>query len=105
MQYKTMVLELLQQRPRIHDRLRRQRMLLPTMEFYARELKDLHEGWKQHLAEARPGSDESQFASQALELALKELEDCLPGDSSSEAADQPSLDDFMTYLRDHTPPA
>jgi hypothetical protein len=104
MHYKTMVLELLQQRPRVHDRLRRQRLLLPTMELYARELKDLHEGWKQHLAETNPDSDESQTASQALELALKELEGCLPSDSSLEAADRPSLDDFMTYLRDHTPP-
>ena len=40
MQYKTIVLELLQQRPEIHDQLRSQRMLLPTMEHYASELKD-----------------------------------------------------------------
>jgi hypothetical protein len=105
MLYKTMVLELLQNRPAVHEKLRRQRMLLKAMEFYAGELKDLHEAGKQHLAETMPGSDQSQIASQALELALKELEGILPSDSSTEEADQPSLDDFMTYLRDRTPPA
>jgi hypothetical protein len=105
MQYKTMVLELLEQRPQMYERLRKQRMLLPTMEFYAGELKDLHEGWKQHLAETRPGSDPGQISSQALELALNELKGILPSDSSTEETDQPSLDDFVTYLRRHTPPA
>jgi hypothetical protein len=105
MRYKTMVLELLQQQPRLHNQLRRQKMLLPTMEFYAHELKDLHEGWKQHLAETMPDSDESQIAGQALELALKELEGILPGDSSPPAGDRPTLDDFMTFLSAHTPPA
>jgi hypothetical protein len=105
MLYKTMVLELLQNRPEVHEKLRRQRMLLKTMEFYASELKDLHEAWKQHLSETTPDSNQSQTASQALELALKELEGLLPSDSSTEEADQPSLEDFMTYLRDRTPPA
>ena len=105
MLYKTIVLELFQNRPQVHEKLRRQRMLLKAMEFYASELKDLHEAWKQHLSETTPDSDQSQIASQALELALKELEGILPSDSSTEEADQPSLDDFMTYLRDRTPPA
>jgi hypothetical protein len=105
MLYKTIVLELLQNRPAVHEKLRRQRMLLRTMEFYASELKDLHEAWKLHLSETTPESDQSQIGSQALELALKELEGLLPSDTSSEEADQPSLDDFMTYLRDRIPPA
>lgn len=105
MLYKTMVLELLQQRPQLHQRLRQEKMLLGTMEFYARELKALHEGWKHKLAETRPGSDPSQIASEALELALKELEGCLPSASSSEEAERPSLDDLMTFLRARTPPA
>jgi hypothetical protein len=105
MLYKTMVLELLEQRPEMYEQLRRQKMLLPTMDFYANELKGLHEGWKQHLAETRPASDESQIASQALDLALNELEVCLPGDSSPQDEDRPTLDDLMTFLRAHTPPA
>ena len=79
-------------------------MLLGTMEFYAHELKTLHEGSKRALSDTRPGCDESQIASEALELAL-ELEDSLPSDSSSEDEDRPSLDDVMTFLRRHTPPA
>ena len=39
MQYKTIVLELLQQRTEMHDQLRRERKLLPAMEQFARELK------------------------------------------------------------------
>ena len=39
MQYKTIVLELLQQRPQMHEQLRKDRKLLPALEFYAKELK------------------------------------------------------------------
>ena len=53
-------------------------MLLPAVERYARELKANHETWKERLSEVRPESDESQIASEALEFALKELEECLP---------------------------
>ncbi|MHB1422992.1 MAG: hypothetical protein ACYC3I_07320 [Gemmataceae bacterium] len=49
-----MVLELLQSRRPLHHKLRQEKTLLPTMEFYASELKDLHEAWKQHLSESRP---------------------------------------------------
>jgi hypothetical protein len=105
MLYKTMVLEILQDCPQLHRRLRQEKMLLKTMEFYASALKSLHEGWKARLAEIRPGSDPSQIASQALELALKDLQGSLPSASSSEDEDRPSLDDLMTYLRAHMPPA
>ena len=105
MLYKTIALELLQDRPQIQEKLRQQRMLLPAMEYYAGELKALHEAWKEHLAETNPEGDESQIASQAMELALKELEAILPSASSSEDEDRQSLDDFMTYLKEQrTPP-
>ena len=39
MMYKTIVLEILQQRPEMHERLRKERKLLPAMELYAQELK------------------------------------------------------------------
>ena len=51
MQYKTIILELLQQRPEIHEQLRKDRKLLPAMEFYARELKTSHEAWKETLSQ------------------------------------------------------
>jgi hypothetical protein len=106
MLYKTIVLELLQSRPQIHEKLRQERMLLPAMEYYASELKTLHQAWKEHLSWAKPECDPSQIASQAMELALKELEAILPSASSSVNEDRPPLDDFMTYLREQgTPPA
>lgn len=103
MHYKTIALELLEQRPQLYEQLRRQRMLLRTIEFYAIKLKNLHEGWKERLAEANPGSDGSQIAGEALEMALKELEDGLPSVSCSEEAERPSPGEFLTVLPDHTP--
>jgi len=106
MQYKTMVLELIQARPEMHDRLRKERMLLATMERTARELKTRHEELKELLSQARPGSDPSQIASEALEIALKELENSLPSASPpDEKSDPISIEDAMAFLRHHTPPA
>jgi hypothetical protein len=106
MLYKTIVLELLKDRPEIHEKLCQKQMLLRAMEYYARKLKELHEAWKQHLSQTSRNADQSQIASQAMELALHDLEDILPSASSSEAADRPSLDDFLNFLLEqHTPPA
>ena len=60
MQYKTIIHEMLQQRPQMHEQLRKSRKLLPTMELYARELKTSHEAWKEMLAQMRPGSDRAR---------------------------------------------
>ena len=102
MQYKTIVLELLQQRPEMHEQLRKDRKLLPTMEIYAKELKTSHEAWKETLCQARPGSDQSQIASEALEMALKELEDRLPSASPQDETEALSLDEAMAFIRSHT---
>jgi hypothetical protein len=102
MQYKTIVLELLQQRPQIHDQLRKDRKLLPTVEMYARELKTSHEAWKETLGQERPGSDQSQIAFEALEMALKEMEDRLPNESHPNDKEPLSLDAAMAFIRKHT---
>ncbi len=102
MQYKTIVLELLQQRPEIHEQLRKDRRLLPTVELYARELKTSHETWKETLGQERPGSDQSQIASEALEMALKELEDRLPSASHQDENEPLSLDKAMAYIKSHS---
>ena len=102
MQYKTIILELLQQRPQMHEQLRQSRKLLPTLETYARELKTSHEAWKEDLSQARPGSDPSQIASEAMEMALKELEDRLPSESHQDESEALSLDAAMAHLRRHT---
>ena len=100
-QYKTICLGLLEQRPEIYDQLRQSRTLLPTLNRLASELKARHHAWMQELRETRPGSD-SQIASEAMELALSELEDRLSADSEQEAQD--FLDAAMASLRP-TPPA
>jgi hypothetical protein len=103
MLYKTIVLELLQQRPLMHEQLRKERKLLATLELYARELKTSHEGWKEVLGQTKPGSDPSQIASEALEIALKELEDRLPAESLPDNNDTLSLDGAMAFIRRPTP--
>ena len=102
MQYKTIVLEILQQRPQMHDRLRQDRMLLSVMERYAQELKESHEALQALLEQARPGSNPSQIASEALEMALAELEDRMPVAFPQSGQESLSLDEAMAFLRKHT---
>jgi hypothetical protein len=102
MQYKTIILELLQQRPEMHEQLRKERKLLTTLEFFAKALKESHEAWKEQLASANPGSDPSQISSEALEMALKELEDRLPSASGADENEALSLDQAMACLKNHT---
>ena len=54
MQYKTIIHEMLQERPQLREQLRKSHKLLPTLELYARELKTSHEAWKEMLAQVRP---------------------------------------------------
>jgi hypothetical protein len=105
MLYKTMVLELLQQRPEMHDQLRKNRTLVPTLERYANQLRTRHLAWKEEFSQARPASEPSQVASEALEIALKELEDSLDSASPPNGSEPLSLDAAMAYLRAHTLPA
>jgi len=102
MQYKTIVLELLQQRTELHEQLRLTRRLRPAMDALATELRELHLSWKDTLAKAHPGSDPSQISSQAMELALKGLEDRLPSASQQGETELPTLDEAMAYLVGHT---
>jgi hypothetical protein len=108
MQYKTIVLEFLQdQYPALHDRLQKSRSLLQAMEDYALSLKRHHESWMDRLALSKPDSDPVQIRSQALELALEDLRDDLRCESApADTGDAPlSLDEAMSYLRNPTPRA
>ncbi len=102
MQYKTIVLQMLEQQPELYDQLRRQRRMLPTLEYHARELKTLHEAWTEILSQATPAGDPSQTASEALELALKDLEDRLLSGSPQDGLEALSLDQAMAFIRRHT---
>ncbi len=103
MYYKTIIFELLQQRTEMYEQLRKQQKLLPTLELYAQELKTSHEVWKHRLQAMMPGSDQSQVASEALEMALLELEIRLPPESPQ--SDGLSLDAAMAFVMGHTPHA
>lgn len=81
MQYKTIVLELIQQRPEWHEALRSSRTLLATMEHSAQMLKASHTRWQETLAKSQPESHPNQIASKALELALEEITASLPRES------------------------
>ena len=96
MLYKTICLELLEQRPELYNQLGKRRALLATLNRLSGELKARHQAWMQELQETRPGSD-SQIASEAMELAVKELEELLSTDSEEEA--KAFLDEAMAYLR------
>ena len=98
MHYKTIILELIQQRPEMHEQLRQERKLLTTMEMYARELKQSHEAITQQLRQASPESEPSQISSQAFEMALKEMEDRLPPASAMDDQEL-SLDAAMAHVR------
>ena len=100
MQYMTMALELLRQRTELHEHLRATRNLLPTLERCASELKASHEAWKETLSEAKPGSDPIQIASEAMEMAIQELEGRLR--HASQTQDPLSLDQAMAYIRSHS---
>jgi chromosome segregation ATPase len=102
MQYKTIVHELLQQRTQLHEQLRSTRRLLPTLETCAKELKASHEAWKNRLLEVNPDSDPSQIVSEALEMAIKELEDRLPSGLTADEDEPLSLDKAMAHVRNRT---
>lgn len=105
MQYKTIILELLQQHLEIHDQLRRKRTLLTTLERYARQLKTGHEAWKDRLSQTTPGSNPGQIASAALEIAVKELTDVLHSEFPPDDSKPLSVEGAMAFLRGRTPPA
>jgi len=104
MQYKTIILELLQQRPKMHDQLRKDRKLLTSMERYAKELKASHEAWMDLLSGLRPRSNRNHIASEALEIALKEMEDRLPSESPRQGHEALCLDAAMLFLRSSRTP-
>jgi hypothetical protein len=102
MHYKTIVLEMLRDRKELHEQLRLTRRLLPAMESCARELKARHEHWKETLAAASPDSNPVQIASEAMEMALTELEGRLPSVQSQDDGQALSLDQAMAFVLSHS---
>ena len=100
MQYKTITLQLIQDRPQLYDQLISKRTLLQTLNRYAEELRDIHHTWMGRLWQANPNSAASQIASEALEMAVKDLVDQLAPVSPPDDGDQ--LDEAMAFIRSHT---
>ena len=105
MQYKTIVLQLLQDRPTMYDTLLRERTLLATLDFYATELRDSHLDWKGLLSEQNPDRDPTQIASKAMEMALEQLAKHLPCEVPQDLSETLSLDGAMAFIHRHTPHA
>jgi hypothetical protein len=101
MHYKTITLELLQQHMHLYDRHLKNRTLLTALDFYASKLKEAHLAWKERLSEAAPDSSESQIASEAMELALMELEGCLASECPPDENEELSLDGAMAFILGH----
>lgn len=104
MQYMTITLELIQNQPELCAKLRAEKTMLSTVEFYAKELKASHDAWKGRLQANQPAAME-QIEAQALELALQELQDRLPSASTQSGEENLSLDAAMAFLRKATPTA
>jgi chromosome segregation ATPase len=106
MHYKTICLELLKdQYPTLHENLRQQRMLLQAVTDYASALKSRHDHWKTEFRQANPDRDPAQISSEALEMAIEDLQASLPPESSTDETETLSLDPAMDFIRRHTPPA
>ena len=105
MQYKTICLQRIQKMPELYTRLLNSRSLLSEVERYATQPRTSHLDWMDQLATARPGSSESQIASEAMELALKDLEEALPSESAPDDSSPLSLDAAMAFISRHTPAA
>lgn len=102
MPYKTIMLELIEARPELHEQLRRSRVLLAVMESLATALKARHEALKVELATAKPGLEPGQAASTAMEIAVREIESRLQAAFPPDGQEALSLDDAMAFVRSLT---
>lgn len=103
MQYKTIIHGLLENRPKMHEHLRKKRLVLPTVNRLARQLRKRHLAWIDLLAEEQPEISAVQLASQALEYAVKELEKALPSEQPPEESETFNLDAAMAFITRVTP--
>lgn len=85
MQYKTIILALIQEEPELYQSLRMKREVLTAMEDLAWRLKVSHEEWMELISRKRPDSDSRQISSEAMELAIEEVRDHLHSASTTSA--------------------
>ena len=103
--YQTLILQMIKQRRELAYELKTAKKLMATVQNLAKDLKARHQELKTLLIEAKPGSDENLMSSEALEIALKEIENALDSSSEQDESGPLSLDGAMAFARRHTPPA
>ena len=79
--YKTITLHLLEQHPPV---------TIQRLDHFSADLRDRHLTWMSLLSQQRPNSDPSEIASEAMELALKELEERLESEFPTEESETPA---------------
>src|SRR5262245_60671960 len=104
MHFKTIVLELLQDHPTLHERLRESRTLLRALDRSAAHFRARHVFWMSELGRTKTATEPSQLSSSALEIAVQEFRDALPPETPDDP-DSLSLDEAMELLSRHTPRA
>lgn len=101
MQYKTILLELLQQQPRLHEQLRTSRQLLALVEAGAVELKTIHKHWKEQLA-GNPNIVPGLLSAAAMEYAQHEMKARLQRVSNQIEHETLTLDSILALVRSPT---
>lgn len=102
MQYRTIVLGLIQRHPQTYHQLYSNRRLMPTADLYAEQLKATHQSWKSRLAKANPHFNPLQLEGESLELAIRDLENYLVAHFQANENDPISLDAAMAFIRGRT---
>ena len=105
MHYKTIVMELLEQAPELHNQLRQEHKLLAAVEALAVRLKAKHEEFTKLLEQAHPETESNDSSSRAMELAIQSLQTNLAqwsGQLASENLPELSFDQFMAQTAQHS---
>lgn len=105
MQYKTIVLGLLEQQPSLYQQLTANKTIAQMLERLAIALSHCHQSWMTELQKVGTVSDPTQLTSRALELALRELQEDLQPESLLSDEEDQSLDlqAAMMFIFRHTP--
>ncbi len=104
MHYKTIVLDLIEQRPELHQQLMLSRTMPQLLHRLTIALATCHRQWMAAL-QARPSRNPTQLSQTAMEFALQELLDSLQPESPADDAEPLSLEAAIEFIRRHTPRA
>jgi hypothetical protein len=105
MQYKTIVLELLQLNSELHSNLVSSNSLTSTLNQLAIQLRENHLAIMEEIRQAHPNSSEHQLKSEAMEIAVETLQNLLSKTPQEVESAKSILDDAMNYLRRQAPPS